>query len=162
MTNPNDSVVRLGVMLVNQVALDYANALVHLRNEKCAAAWPNRGESAGGSSTMANNTQTGALARVDFGHELDDLADALYGAEVAVKHLARTARDALGKIAPPSTDQKRCGDGQVGRDAPLWSDDLKCLALADKLGLCSRHYSAYRRYRVDHGRDTTGDFEATG
>jgi hypothetical protein len=56
---------------------------------------------------------------------------------------------------------KRCRDGQVGKDAGLWSSDLACAVLPDKKELCTRHYWQWRRYRIAHGIDTSGDFEAT-
>lgn len=157
---PNDRVVRLGVMLVNQVALDVAEAQVHLHNEHRASTWPSHGESVGGpSSSSSTATETSAMARIEFGDEIDDLEDAIWGAEIAVKHLARKAKAALDARAPQSEGVKRCADAQVGRDAPLWSNDLKCRALPDKNGLCQRHYSAWYRYRKAHGLDTSQYYE---
>lgn len=53
-----------------------------------------------------------------------------------------------------------CKENQHGREGAIEWGDATCEFPVDKQGLCSKHYQAWRRFRIRNGIDTTKDFAA--
>lgn len=150
-----------GLALLHHVAPAVADALTHLRRELVVFdGWASRGDSPGRGSSSSTIPEAAVLARLALTNAIDDVDDAIWGVEIAVKHLAKLAADALGKRLPMSIDQPRCRDGQYDRNPGAWSDDPQCPVLPDKNGLCTRHYSAWRRFKIaEDDDDRASDYE---
>jgi hypothetical protein len=157
---PHHRTEQVGLALVHQVAPVVSMALVHLAREVVVFdGWAMRGDSAGRGTSASTVPEAAVLARDQFTTMMEDINDAVWGLEIAAKHLAKLSSDAIGKRLPAAIDMPRCRDAQFGKDAPLWSDDEKCPALPDKGGLCQRHYSAWRRHCIAEGLDTSHHYE---
>ena len=150
-----------GLMLTHHVSPAVAVAFDHLDRElKAFDGWPSRGDAPGRGTSTSTVPEAAALARLKCSNDIDDLRGAIDNVEIAVRHLAKLANDALGRRVAPSTDVPRCRDGQVGLDGrDDWCDDFNCLALPVKSKLCQRHYSQWQRYKAANGVDRSADYE---
>lgn len=157
---PNRRTEAVGLALTHQIAPAVTAAVAHLTRELAAFdGWAQRGESAGRGTSSHTIPEAMVLYRDPISRDVEDIYDAIWGLEIAAKHLAKLCGTALGRELPAAIDVARCRDGQWGKDADRWSDDRKCAALPDKGQLCQRHYSAWRRHRESQGIDTTRDYE---
>jgi hypothetical protein len=124
--------------------------------------WAQRGDGRGGSGT--SSTEGAAVSAGQIELERGRIRTALGAIEAAVDVLARLVIGRADQYAPAAADALRCREGQLGKDASLWSDDLRCPALGNegrggKMGLCVRHYAQYYRWRKARGLAVDKDFE---
>jgi hypothetical protein len=124
--------------------------------------WAQRGDGRGGSGT--SSTEGAAVSAGQIEAERGRIRLALANIEAAVDVLARLVIGRTDQYAPAAADALRCREGQLGKDASLWSDDLRCPVLGGeglggKMGLCTRHYWQYYRWRKARGLAVAQDFE---
>jgi hypothetical protein len=157
MTRAHSRTEQIGLTITNHLAPAVTVALEHLRREQqICDGFAARGESAGRGSSITSSTEGAAMMASRYRQDSADIHNAIERLDQARAELARLV---FVMRAPAALEQKRCRDGQHGRDSGLWSDDPACLALPEKKDLCTKHYWAWRRYRIAHGIDTSGDFE---
>lgn len=169
----NTRCLTLAHRLENIIALAITQGIWQLEHERSLAKdGPNVGESAGRSNNTTSTTERNASEVHRLGLMIDDLRDALAGAEIAVNHLEQMANDAIRTRAfqrPPrpgqpvdsdiGPQQPICRDNQKGREGLIEWGDATCLYSAVKAGLCRKHYMAWYRYRQLHQIRTDRDFE---
>ena len=165
----NQRAVTLAHRLENIIANNITNGVRQLEGERINATnGPARGDTDGRSNSTTSTTERNASESYRLGLLIEDLRDALNGAEIAVAHLDQLARQACttrafgipgqGDDEPPKIPL--CRDQQFGRVGVIeWGDPL-CILSPVKAGLCRAHYQAWYRYRKAHGVDTGKDFAA--
>lgn len=137
-----------------------------LRAEKAAALdGPTRGESAGRGGSDTSTTERNAAEAYRLGLLIEDLRDAVEGFEIAHRHLARLADEAVRTRAFGAQPEEQpiepvCRDFQHGKAGAIEWGDATCCVGSVKAGLCSRHYMAWYRFRKARGIDTGKDFAA--
>lgn len=159
------------VLAITEVALHITAQKVtdgvrQLRAERVKAMvdGPDVGESAGRSSNDTSTTERNAAEGYRIGCLLEDLRDAIYGYEIAHRHLLALAEQgvrtrAFGASPLEPAAEKTCRDNQHGKQgAIIWGDPL-CMKLPVKAGMCATHYQAWWRHRVRMGVDTSRDFQ---
>lgn len=104
-----------------------------------------------------STTETRALAALFVDEQLTELTDRIDGIRIAIRstrHWINT--DILrGHDMPAEPDgPPPCHDGQHGKAGNIEWGDPTCTWPADRAGLCSAHYQAWRRYRVRHNITT--------
>lgn len=147
MTRPHRRTEQAGLRLIHHLAPAVAKALDDLQREQHQCdGWPNHGSSPGRSSSDTSTTEAAALQADNFGGRAEEILDTVESIEISVGHLAKLV---IGiDRTPAAGEEKRCSDGQVGRDALKWSTDEQCKALPVRLGMCNAHYFQHYRFRV--------------
>lgn len=153
---------QIALRLLHHISPAVVAALDALRREQSECdGWPNRGGSIGRGTgptvyVEADDYEeagripvTGVEAAAFTGTTVDNRAerinDTIESIEISVSHLARLV---IGiDHTPAAGEERRCMDGQVGRDAVRWSSDTQCRELPVKLGMCEAHYRANLRWR---------------
>lgn len=166
---PNQRALTLAHRLEAIIAVNITNGVRQLQGERQAAQQgPARGETNGRSTSETSTTERNANEAYRLGLMIEDIRDAIAGAEIAVKHLDDLTMQACKTRAfntPVHRDDEPpkvtlCRDQQHGRAGAIeWGDPL-CLHSPVKSGLCGAHYMQWYRYRKAHGVDTDKDFEA--
>jgi hypothetical protein len=166
---PNQRALTLAFRLEKIIAVNITNGVRQLEGERISAQQgPARGETSGRSSSETSTTERNASEAYRLGLMIEEIRDAIAGAEIAVKYLDELTMQAcktraFGALDPIDDLPPKiplCRDGQFGRSGVLeWGDPL-CLRAAVKAGLCGKEYIAWYRYRKAHGIDTNKDFEA--
>jgi hypothetical protein len=148
MTKAHYRTEQAGLRLVHHVAPAVTAALDLYQNKRDAAdGMKAPGETAGrGGSDETSTTEAAAAETEKWDLKIEEINDTIESIEISVGHLAKLT---IGIDRTPAAGwEKRCRDGQQGRDAVLWSDDTDCAELGAKLEMCGRHYVAYYRFRV--------------
>lgn len=155
---------QIGMRLTNHLAPLALNAIRELRREEALCdGYATRGESAGTrTSGVRDSTGAAILKAEDIRERLQRLFNLRNEVQRAVDAYAHFLKTRPEERIPAAADKPRCREGQHGRDASLWSDDLECKELATKLSLCGRHYTQYYRYRREHNIKTAHEFEPAG
>jgi hypothetical protein len=157
MTRPNQRIVQVGLTLLDHYALAAATAFEYLARERSVSdGWAPRGEPARRGSGVSSSTEGAVVSAEHFDEQAAEGRRVIADLEAASKAVGKWIAD-VG--VPKAAEVKRCRDGQVGRDAHMWSANLQCPDLPTKSGLCPRHYMAYYRYRVAHRLAVDQDFE---
>jgi hypothetical protein len=156
----NQRALTLAHRLENIIAANITNGVRQLETERViAAAGPPKGEQAGTRGTgTTSSTERNANESHRLGLMIDDLKDAIDGAEIAVAHLDRLASEACRTrafgatpdIEPAAADAPRCRDNQHGRQGTIEWGRPDCLELPTKAGLCDACYHRERRWRKAH------------
>lgn len=157
--NRNQRCLTLAHRLEHQIAGNITLGVRQLETERVmAATGPAKGETSGRSNNTTSTTERNANESYRLGLLIEDLRDAIEGAEVAVAHLDRLASEACRTRAfgltmerePAAADQPRCRDNQVGREGAIVWGRPDCIELEAKAGLCSGCYQRERRWRITH------------
>jgi hypothetical protein len=161
MGRPNQRTRTLGVTLTDHLAPAVTLVLDHLAQGRsaCDGLRARTFGSGRGGSGIGSSTEWAALRSERYVEQTAAIREAIDAVETATKHLAVLVFGGLGMPVPAADGVSRCKEGQHGRDAAAWSDDVACTALPDKARLCHRHYIAWYRYRRANNIDTTGDFQ---
>jgi hypothetical protein len=153
-TKPNRRAEEAGYTLQTIIAANISNALDHLTRELSVCdGFGERGESVSvSSSTESTTTERAMMARYQLTEMRESLRDALNEAIEAINRLNWTTQQAMRIRSPRDVVQpkqdKLCRDGitDATRQGSLEWHDPTCMKTADKLGLCSAHYMARRRW----------------
>ena len=120
---------------------------------------PTRGDNTGRSSSTTSSTERNANEVYRLRLMIEDLRDALQGAEFAINHLDRLAEQAkrtraFGEPDAPEPEDKlpRCDEGQRGRDGAVEWGGI-CAMSPVKAKLCQTHYMREYRWRRGNGLD---------
>lgn len=155
----NQRALTLAHRLENQIAGNISKGVSQLETERVmAAAGPAKGESAGRGGSATSTTERNANESYRLGLMIEDLRDAIEGAEIAVAHLDRLASEAcrtrafgpLLDIEPAAEDAARCRDNQHGRQGTIEWGRPDCVELPTKAGLCAACYAREYRWRKTH------------
>lgn len=118
---------------------------------------PTRGDSAGRSTSITSSTERNANEVYRLRLKIEDLRDALQGAEFAINHLDNLSQEAVRTRAfgepdgPKVEDQlPRCDEGQRGRDGAVEWGRI-CAMSPVKSKLCQTCYMREWRWRKAHG-----------
>lgn len=161
MTKPNRTAEEAGYALQGPIAASITKALDHLARELSAAdGFAERGDSVNVMATSElTPTERAADARYELHAAVDSLKDALQDAVQAIRRLNWTTQAAMRIRAPRNAVQpnaaKLCRDGitDTTRQGSLEWHDPTCMKGADRLGLCTAHYFARRRWAEAHQVD---------
>jgi hypothetical protein len=154
----NQRCLTLAHRLEHIIALNITNGVRQLETERVmAATGPAKGEgsSVRGSSTTST-TERNAIETDRLTTLIDNLKDALDGAEIAIAYLDALADEACRTRAfgmpmdreQAAADQARCRDNQVGREGTIEWGRADCVELPIKAGLCHACYQRERRWRM--------------
>lgn len=143
---------QIGLRLTHHIAPAVTIALDHIdRQRQTADGWPAHGDGVNRGHPDTSTTEAAAIEAIDhLDTEREKIIDVIEGIELAVSHLAKLV---IGIDRTPAAGQeRRCSDGQVGKDAILWSTNSQCpeLPISTKMGLCGAHARAWLRYRTAH------------
>jgi hypothetical protein len=156
----NQRALTLAHRLEHQIAANITAGVRQLETERVmAATGPAKGESAGRGGNTSSTTERNANEVYRIGLLIEDLRDAIEGAEIAVAHLDKLSSEACRTRAfqkdpdpadPPAEDEPRCRDNQHGRQGTIEWGRPDCLELPTKAGLCSACYFREYRWRKAH------------
>lgn len=148
-----------GLRLVHHIAPAVTAALDLYQNKRTSAQGLKApGETPGRGESDISTTESATFEVEKWDAKIEEIIDTIESIEISVGHLARLT---IGIDRTPAAGwEKRCRDGQQGRDAVLWSDDTDCAELGTKLDLCGRHYMQYYRFRVARHLPVDQYFEA--
>lgn len=130
----------------------------HHASEGSSAGNTERVHTCRGTST----TETRALNALYIDEQLTQLTDRIDGIRIAIRSTRHWINTELlrGHDMPAEPDGPTpCHDGQHGKAGNIEWGDPTCTWPADKAGLCSAHYQAWRRYRTRH--NITADTDTT-
>lgn len=145
---------------MNHLAPAVREAKDHLSRElSICDGWPSRGESAGRGTSDRTTTEAAVLRSGRIQAEVDRIDRIVAALEAGAEALAKLVVGGMGERVQAAADVVRCREAQRGRDAHLWSNDMECMDLPSKSGLCGKHYAAYYRYRRAHNIKTDHEFE---
>lgn len=108
-----------------------------------------------------STTETRALAALFVDEQLTELLDRIDGIRIAIRSTRHWINTELlrGHDIPAEPDGPAQCD-QHGKAGNIEWGDPTCTWPADKAGLCSAHYQAWRRYRVRHNINADTDTAA--
>lgn len=147
-------------------AANVTQAVEQLRGERIRALdGPDRGETAGRSTSSTSDTERNANEAYRLGLLIEDLRDAIEGFEIAHRHLAQLAAQGIRTRAfgaPPEAPPEItvCKHNQHGKQGVIEWGDPNCDRAPVKAGLCAREYMRYYRWCIEHGVDRSKDFAA--
>lgn len=156
----NQRALTLAHRLEHIIANNITNGVRQLETERVmAAVGPAKGEASGVRGSGATSaTERNANESYRLGLLIEDLRDAIEGAEIAVAHLDRLASEACRTrafglpvdVEPAAADEARCRDNQHGRQGTIEWGRPDCIELPVKAGLCAACYAREYRWRKAH------------
>jgi hypothetical protein len=114
------------------------------------------------SSRGSSPVESAALQSAHHTRLLDQLAagNQRIGEQIsAQRRFIRTAIMYGPDIEEPAPTPS-CKEGQHGKEGAIEWGDTTCDFPADKAGMCSKHYQAWRKHRIRNNIDTSKDFAA--
>lgn len=149
---------QIGLRLVHHVAPAVTAALDLYEYKRDAAdGMKARAETDGRGTSDNSITEAATIEAEKWTLKAKEITDKV---ELIEREVGELARLTIGiDRTPAAGEEKRCSDGQVGKDAVLWSTNTECPELPVKLGLCGAHAQAYYRYRVAHHLPVAQYFE---
>lgn len=148
----------------------------HIAQELTVLGWPQRSGSEGRGGSELTTVERDADASYRFTAIREDMRDQvtaliesyeevcghLKATGIVIETARRTGLTPAERAALTKPTMSTCSDHQQGKHAAdRWGDPL-CHLPSVKAGLCSRHYQAWYRARIDDGIDTSRDHEPAG
>lgn len=165
MTRPNRRATDAGHTLQHVIARQVADALDHLRRELSLLDGYGTGSPEVAVQATAELTPVEAVAdaRLTITRTETQIRSDLNEIIEGIHDLHRLCNQALAMRQPRNVrkpdEAELCAHGQRGKEGALeWGDPL-CPLPGVKGGMCQAHYYRWYRHRVDHGVDTSRDFE---
>lgn len=138
---------QIGLRLIHHVA-PAVTAALDLYQSKRNTALKASAASDGRGTSDNSPTEAATFESERWDGKVEEIIDTIESIEISVGHLARLT---IGIDRTPAAGwEKRCSDGQVGKDAIKWSSNTDCpeLPISTKMGLCGAHARAYLRFRT--------------